>query len=87
MRRGADVFEYLEWNHSLVTLQGHEKSPPSMADDADDRRLCSRKASAAARQLIRLLTPEERHVATALLVIRKAAWAVDDTGFVAVRED
>src|SRR5438874_2203671 len=88
----ADVFEYLDIDAQQKLLRGmadeqvvailNEMSP-------DDRTaLLEEMPSAAARQLIRLLTPEERRVATALLGYPEGSVGrLMTPDFVAVRED
>jgi len=88
----ADVFEYLDFDaqQTLLRAIGSRASRGhSERDGADDRTaLLEELPSAAARQLIRSLTPEERRVATALL-----GYPEDSVGrlmtpdFIAVRED
>src|SRR5438045_9579753 len=67
----ADVFEYLDVDsqQKLLRAMAHEQVVGILNEMAPDDRtaLLEELPSAAARQLIRLLTPEERHVATALL--------------------
>jgi magnesium transporter len=67
----ADVFEYLDFDaqQKLLHAMAHEQVVAILNEMAPDDRtaLLEELPSAAARQLIRLLTPEERHVATALL--------------------
>jgi magnesium transporter len=78
----ADVFEYLDIDaqQKLLRAMAHEQVVAILNEMAPDDRT--------ARQLIRLLTPEERHVATALL-----GYPEDSVGrlmtpdFIAVRED
>jgi len=88
----ADVFEYLgiEEQHNLLHALAHEQVAAILNEMAPDDRtaLLEELPSAAARQLIRLLTPEERRVATALL-----GYPEDSVGrlmtpdFIAVKED
>jgi magnesium transporter len=88
----ADVFEYLgiEEQQQLLRAMAHEQVVGILNEMAPDDRtaLLEELPSAAARQLIRLLTPEERHVATALL-----GYPEDSVGrlmtpdFIAVKED
>jgi magnesium transporter len=88
----ADVFEYLgiEEQQKLLRAMAHEQVVAILNEMAPDDRtaLLEELPSAAARQLIRLLTPEERRVATALL-----GYPEDSVGrlmtpdFIAVRED
>lgn len=88
----ADVFEYLDFDaqQTLLRAMAHEQVVAILNEMAPDDRtaLLEELPSAAARQLIRSLTPEERHVATALL-----GYPEDSVGrlmtpdFIAVRED
>src|SRR5438128_1469844 len=88
----ADAFEYIgvEEQQKLLRARAHEQVVASLNEMSPDDRtaLLEELPSAAARQLIRLLTPEERHVATALL-----GYPEDSVGrlmtpdFVAVKED
>jgi magnesium transporter len=88
----ADVFEYLDIDaqQKLLRAMAHEQVVGILNEMAPDDRtaLLEELPSAAARQLIQLLTPEERHVATALL-----GYPEDSVGrlmtpdFIAVRED
>jgi magnesium transporter len=67
----ADVFEYLdvESQQKLLRAMAHEQVAAILNEMAPDDRtaLLEELPSAAARQLIKLLTPEERHVAQSLL--------------------
>src|SRR5229473_7939512 len=67
----ADVFEYLdlEAQQKLLRAMAHEQVVGILNEMSPDDRtaLLEELPSAAARQLIRLLTPEERHVAQSLL--------------------
>ncbi|MFN2508398.1 MAG: magnesium transporter [Chthoniobacterales bacterium] len=67
----ADVFEYLEIDAQQQLLRGmaHEQVVAILNEMSPDDRtaLLEELPSAAARQLIRLLTPEERNIAQALL--------------------
>src|SRR5213593_1236351 len=67
----ADVFEYLgiEEQQKLLRAMAHEQVVGILNEMAPDDRtaLLEELPSAAARQLIRLLTPQERRVATVLL--------------------
>src|SRR3954453_21599321 len=69
--QAADVFEYIgiEEQQSLLRAMAHEQVVGILNEMSPDDRtaLLEEMPSAAARQLIRLLTPEERRVATALL--------------------
>src|SRR5213075_2308763 len=88
----ADVFEYLgiEEQQQLLRAMAHEQVVAILNEMAPDDRtaLLEELPSAAARQLIRLLTPQERHVATALL-----GYPEDSVGrlmtpdFIQVKED
>ncbi len=67
----ADVFEYLDIDaqQKLLHAMAHEQVVAILNEMAPDDRtaLLEEMPSAAARQLIKVLTPEERRVATALL--------------------
>lgn len=67
----ADVFEYLEVDaqQQLLRAMAHEQVAAILNEMSPDDRtaLLEEMPSAAARQLIKLLTPEERRVAQALL--------------------
>ena len=88
----ADVFEYLDFDaqQTLLRAMAHEQVVGILNEMAPDDRtaLLEELPSAAARQLIRLLTPEERRIATALL-----GYPEDSVGrlmtpdFIAVHED
>src|SRR6184192_2045090 len=88
----ADVFEYIgiDAQQKLLRAMAHEQVVGILNEMAPDDRtaLLEELPSAAARQLIQLLTPEERRVATALL-----GYPEDSVGrlmtpdFIAVRED
>jgi magnesium transporter len=88
----ADVFEYLDFEaqEQLLRAMAHEQVVGILNEMAPDDRtaLLEELPSAAARQLIRLLTPEERRIATALL-----GYPEDSVGrlmtpdFIAVHED
>jgi magnesium transporter len=88
----ADVFEYLDFDaqQKLLRAMAHEQVVAILNEMSPDDRtaLLEELPSAAARQLIRLLTPEERRVATALL-----GYPEDSVGrlmtpdFIAVHED
>ena len=88
----ADVFEYLDFDaqQKLLRAMAHEQVVGILNEMAPDDRtaLLEELPSAAARQLIRLLTPEERRIATALL-----GYPEDSVGrlmtpdFIAVHED
>ena len=72
----ADVFEYLDFDaqQQLLRAMAHEQVVGILNEMSPDDRtaLLEELPSAAARQLIRLLTPGERRVATALLEIGRA---------------
>src|SRR6266496_4341521 len=88
----ADVFEYIgvEEQQKLLSAMAHERVGAILNEMSPDDRtaLLEELPSAVARQLIRLLTPEERRVATALL-----GYPEDSVGrlmtpdFIAVKED
>src|SRR5262245_61720916 len=88
----ADVFEYIgiEEQQQLLRAMTHEQVVAILNEMSPDDRtaLLEELPSAAARQLIRLLTPEERRVATLLL-----GYPEDSVGrlmtpdFIAVNED
>jgi magnesium transporter len=88
----ADVFEYIgiEEQQKLLKAMAHEQVVAILNEMSPDDRtaLLEEMPSAASRQLIRLLTPDERHVATALL-----GYPEDSVGrlmtpdFIAVKED
>jgi magnesium transporter len=67
----ADVFEYLDLDaqQQLLRAMAHEQVVGILNEMSPDDRtaLLEELPSAAARQLIRLLTPEERHIAQSLL--------------------
>ncbi len=67
----ADVFEYIDVDSQQELLRGmaHEQAVAILNDMSPDDRtaLLEEMPSAAARQLIKLLTPEERQVAQSLL--------------------
>src|SRR6184192_3586446 len=67
----ADVFEYLDFDaqQTLLRAMAHEQVVAILNEMSPDDRtaLLEELPSVAARQLIRLLTPEERRVATNLL--------------------
>jgi magnesium transporter len=67
----ADVFEYLDFDaqQKLLRAMAHEQVVAILNEMSPDDRtaLLEELPSAAARQLIRLLTPEERRIAQALL--------------------
>jgi magnesium transporter len=88
----ADVFEYIgiEEQQKLLRAMAHEQVVAILNEMSPDDRtaLLEELPSAAARQVIRLLTPEERRVATALL-----GYPEDSVGrlmtpdFIQVKED
>src|SRR5438067_3478075 len=88
----ADVFEYLDFDaqQKLLRAMAHEQVVGILNEMASDDRtaLLEELPSAAARQLIRLLTPDERRIATALL-----GYPEDSVGrlmtpdFIAVHDD
>src|SRR5947208_10195390 len=88
----ADVFEYLgiEEQQNRLRAMAHEQVAAILNEMSPDDRtaLLEELPSAAARQAIRLLTPEERRIATALL-----GYPEDSVGrlmtpdFIAVKED
>jgi magnesium transporter len=88
----ADVFEYLDFDaqQTLLRAMAHEQVGAILNEMAPDDRtaLLEELPSAAARQLIQLLTPEERRVAIALL-----GYPEDSVGrlmtpdFIAIHED
>jgi magnesium transporter len=88
----ADVFEYLDIDaqQQLLRAMAHEQVVSILNEMSPDDRtaLLEEMPSAAARQLIKLLTPEERKVATALL-----GYPEDSVGrlmtpdFIAVKDD
>src|ERR1700761_8580954 len=67
----ADVFEYIgiEEQQKLLRAMAHEQVVAILNEMSPDDRtaLLEELPSAAARQLIRLLTPEERNIAQSLL--------------------
>src|SRR5256886_13045739 len=67
----ADVFEYLDFDaqQTLLRAMAHEQVVAILNEMAPDDRtaLLEELPSAAARQLIRLLIPQDRRIATALL--------------------
>src|SRR5882672_12257000 len=88
----ADVFEYLDFDaqQKLLRAMAHEQVVGILNEMAPDDRtaLLEELPSAAARQLIQLLTPEERRIAQSLL-----GYPEDSVGrlmtpdFIAVHED
>src|SRR6058998_4184671 len=67
----ADVFEYLDFDaqQQLLRAMAHEQVVAILNEMSPDDRTAflEEMPSAAARQLIRLLTPEERRIAQSLL--------------------
>src|SRR2546425_11829236 len=87
----ADVFEYLDLDaqQKLLRAMAHEQVVGILNEMSPDDRtaLLEELPSAAARQLIRLLTPEERHVAQSLLGYPEGSVGrLMTPDFVAVRE-
>ena len=88
----ADVFEYLDVDAQQELLRGmaHEQVVSILNEMSPDDRtaLLEELPSAAARQLIRLLTPEERKVAQALLGYPEGSVGrLMTPDFIAARED
>jgi magnesium transporter len=88
----ADVFEYLdiEAQQKLLRAMAHEQVVSILNEMAPDDRtaLLEEMPSAAARQLIKVLTPEERKVATKLLGYPEGSVGrLMTPDFVAVREN
>lgn len=88
----ADVFEYLDVDaqQELLRCMAHEQVVAILNEMSPDDRtaLLEEMPSAAARQLIRLLTPEERRVAQALLGYPEGSVGrLMTPDFVAVREN
>src|SRR6184192_2357054 len=88
----ADVFEYLDVDaqQSLLRCMAHEQVVAILNEMSPDDRtaLLEETPSATTRQLIKLLTPEERRVATALLGYPEGSVGrLMTPDFVAVRED
>jgi magnesium transporter len=88
----ADVFEYIgvEEQQQLLKAMAHEQVVGILNEMSPDDRtaLLEELPSAAARQLIRLLTPEERRVATALLGYpENSVGRLMTPDFIAVKED
>src|SRR5437762_5901068 len=88
----ADVFEYLDVDaqQSLLHCMAHEQVVAILNEMSPDDRtaLLEEMPSAAARQLIQLLTPEERRVARALLGYPEGSVGrLMTPDFVAVREN
>jgi magnesium transporter len=88
----ADVFEYLdvEAQQELLRSMAHEQVVAILNEMSPDDRtaLLEEMPSAAARQLIKLLTPEERRIAQALLGYPEGSVGrLMTPDFVAVREN
>src|SRR2546426_8418232 len=88
----ADVFEYLDLDaqQKLLRAMAHEQVVGILNEMSPDDRtaLLEELPSSAARQLIRLLTPEERHVAQSLLGYPEGSVGrLMTPDFIAVRED
>src|SRR3984893_10518292 len=88
----ADVFEYIgiEEQQKLLRAMAHEQVVGILNEMSPDDRtaLLEELPSAAARQLIWLLTPEERRVAQALLGYPEGSVGrLMTPDFIAVRED
>src|SRR5213595_3832166 len=88
----ADVFEYIgvEEQQKLLRAMAHEQVVGILNEMSPDDRtaLLEELPSAAARQLIRLLTPEERHVAQSLLGYPEGSVGrLMTPDFIAVNED
>jgi len=88
----ADVFEYLDLDaqQKLLHAMAHEQVVGILNEMSPDDRtaLLEELPSAAARQLIKLLTPEERRIAQALLGYPEGSVGrLMTPDFIAVRED
>src|SRR6266545_2428131 len=88
----ADVFEYLDRDaqQKLLRAMAHEQVVAILNEMSPDDRtaLLEELPSAAARQLIRLLTPQERQIAQALLGYPEGSVGrLMTPDFVAVHED
>src|SRR6266446_7185675 len=88
----ADVFEYLDVDaqQSLLRCMAHEQVTAILNEMSPDDRtaLLEEMPSAAARQLIRLLTPEERRIAQSLLGYPEGSVGrLMTPDFIAVKED
>src|SRR5438270_13926350 len=88
----ADVFEYLDVDaqQQLLRAMAHEQVVSILNEMSPDDRTArlEEMPSTAARQLIKLLTPEERKVATALLGYPEGSVGrLMTPDFVAVKED
>src|SRR5437016_6905812 len=89
--QAADVFEYLdvEAQQKLLRAMAHEQVVGILNEMSPDDRtaLLEELPSAAARQLIKLLTPEERQIAQALLGYPEGSVGrLMTPDFIAVRE-
>src|SRR5213596_325993 len=88
----ADVFEYLDLDaqQKLLRAMAHEQVVGILNEMSPDDRtaLLEELPSAAARQLIKLLTPEERHVAQSLLGYPEGSVGrLMTPDFIAIHED
>ena len=88
----ADVFEYIgiEEQQNLLRAMAHEQVVGILNEMSPDDRtaLLEEMPSAAARQLIKLLTPEERRIATSLLGYPEGSVGrLMTPDFIAVHED
>ena len=88
----ADVFEYIgiEEQQNLLRAMAHEQVVGILNEMSPDDRtaLLEEMPSAAARQLIKLLTPEERRIATSLLGYPEGSVGrLMTPDFIAVNED
>src|SRR5437762_9274947 len=88
----ADVFEYLDVDsqQKLLRAMAHEQVVGILNEMSPDDRtaLLEELPSAAARQLIRLLTPQERNVAQSLLGYREGSVGrLMTPDFIAIHED
>jgi magnesium transporter len=88
----ADVFEYLDFDaqQKLLRAMAHEQVVAILNEMSPDDRtaLLEELPSAAARQLIRLLTPQERQIAQSLLGYPEGSVGrLMTPDFIAVRED
>src|SRR5256886_9673012 len=88
----ADVFEYLDLDaqQKLLRAMAHEQVVGILNEMSPDDRtaLLEELPSAAARQLIKLLTPEERHIAQSLLGYPEGSVGrLMTPDFIAIHED
>src|SRR5205809_3023832 len=88
----VDVFEYLDGDaqQQLLRAMAHEQVVAILNEMSPDDRtaLLEEMPSAAARQLIKLLTPEERKIATALLGYpENSVGRLMTPDFIAVKDD